>query len=434
MKTFLNRTSEIERIRKTLGQGKFGYVTGRRRIGKTATLLQACQRFGGLYHQAIEGTASQQLMHLTEEWSSSLPILREIKPRTWPEFFALLSKEKSLPRLLVFDEFPYWTLGDSSLSSVVQRWVDHELPRLKTSVLVSGSSQSMLYSQFLNHSSPLYGRAAIALHLQPMSYLWFCKALGYRSNHPQSFARFSVVGGVPHYWNLMPGNSFLKQVQELYFEPSAILAEEPIHMIRDEGITGTLPKAILDLIGRGVNKPGEIASRLGVPHGNLSRPLALLVELGFVHREFPFGESVRSTKKILYSIKDPALSFYYGVHLSVRSRWPAMTAREKSMAIHRHVAHQWENFCRRCFPGSGRYWEGQAEIDVVAHDKGKRSYLVGECKWVHLTKDKEAALLSDLRERFSKTNLRHKLKKFHFRIFSQKDLPWLAKRENTDEF
>lgn len=189
---FWNRSGELAQIRAWLRKGGFGCLTGRRRIGKTALLKKVCEQEGGFYHQAVEGTPEQQLLHLAEEMRTVIPIFRDVVPRTWNEFFKLLSREK-LPRLLVFDEFPYWVEGDPTLASFLQKWIDHSLPKLKTLVLASGSSQSMLDSEFLRASSPLYGRAAFRLRLKPMSYGWFCRALKYEVGDALSFTRFSLV-------------------------------------------------------------------------------------------------------------------------------------------------------------------------------------------------------------------------------------------------
>lgn len=420
VETFWNREEEQRRLRRQVGKGGFGYVTGRRRIGKTALLKRVCEASGGLYHQAVEGAPQQQLAHFIEECGHLLPILRQVTPKSWSEFFALLTQEK-LPPLMVFDEFPYWVQGDPSLPSFLQKWVDHELTAKKTLLLLSGSSQAMLFSQFLNQSAPLYGRANLHLHLEPMNYAWFCRALKYRKDDPNSFVRYSLVGGVPHYWKLLPRGSPIEQANSLYFEPSALLAEEPVNLLRDEGIVGTLPKAMLDFIGRGVARPSELAGRLGTVQGNLSRPLALLLQLNLVQRELPFGESSRTTKKVLYRINDPALAFFYGVFLPLRSQWAALDAKRKNEFFNQHAARQWELYCRSQYPGSGRYWEGSIEIDVVAplHDQ---EYLVAECKWQDLSKAEEAGLLERLKERFYRTSLAGRLKKTVFRIFSKKDL------------
>lgn len=424
MTYFLNRSQELGLIQQETGRGRFGYVTGRRRIGKTALLKKSCQTLGGFYHQAIEGTPEQQISHLAQEISEYLPLFKTITPRGWAEFFTLLSKEK-LPSLVVFDEFPYWVDGDSTLPSILQKWIDHSLPRQKTLLMVSGSCQAMLHSQFLEAGAPLYGRAHLHLALKPMEYSWFCKSQSYKKKSPQTFERFSLVGGVPHYWQIMPKGSLLQQAEILYFTSPAMLSEEPSHMLRDEKITGNIAKAVLDLIGRGVTKPSELASRLNIPQGNLSRSLALLCELGFIHREHPFGESARTTKKVLYSVLDPVLSFYYRTVLFTRQKWPHMHKKEKKKLIHEHASRYWEVFCRAHFVGSSRYWEKDIEIDLVAPVKGKKEgkYLVAECKWKNLSEREEKTLYEQLQFRFQKSALSKKLKgKIEYKIFSQKDL------------
>jgi AAA+ ATPase superfamily predicted ATPase len=421
MNNFWDREDEISRIGSFIGKGALGYITGRRRVGKTALLVKACKKWNGIYHQAVEGTVQQQLLHIADEFKERLPLFRNITPKTWNEFFTLLSKEH-LPRLLVFDEFPYLVMGDLTLPSVLQKWIDHELPKKKIFLILSGSSQSMLYSQFLKQSSPLYGRAVFHLNLKTLPYKWFCKVLHYRPSDPESFERYSLVGGVPHYWKLMPRGNVIKQAEYLYFQSSSILSEEPKNILHDETVTGTLPKAILDLIGRGVTKPSELASRLGVVQGNLSRPLAILLKLGLIHRELPFGESSRTTKKVLYFIHDPAISFYYGTYLVFREKWANFSFKEKKNIITLHASKQWENFCRELYQGSSRYWGNDIEIDLVTRQKNER-YLIAECKWKNLSHEEEKSLIEDLRSRFSKTTLAKKLEKVDFCILSKNSLP-----------
>ncbi|MBI1884554.1 MAG: ATP-binding protein [Chlamydiae bacterium] len=431
MYSFWDREREFLKAKRFIHKTGFGYVTGRRRIGKSAFLTKLCREEGGLYHQAVEGEPQQQLLHLAEEWKESLPLFREIKPKTWSEFFALLSKE-NLPKILIFDEFPYWVESDPTLPSFLQKWIDHELPKKKTFIWMSGSSQSMLHSQFLNQGSPLYGRATAHIHLEPMPFHWFCKALDYPLHDPVSFERYCLVGGVPYYWKLMPSGSVIDQAHTLYFEPTAILSEEPKHLIQDEGITGTIPKAILDLIGRGVSKPSELGARIGTAQGNLSRPLALLLDVNLISKELPFGESSRTTKRVLYTLQDPALSFYYGTYLPFRERWNKITPPEKKNLLHLHASKQWEIFCRQAYGGS-RYWEEDVEIDLISLQKDGHKTLVAECKWSDLSKKEEKNLLEDLQYRFAKTKIAEKLAPIDFKIFSKKDLQEIAKTEASEK-
>jgi len=227
----------------------------------------------------------------------------------------------------------------------------------------------------------------------------------------------------------MPRGTVIQQAEALYFDPGGLLAEEPSRLIRDEGIAGTVPKGILDLVGRGVSKPSELASRLGTVQGNLTRPLAMLLSLGLLHRGLPFGESVRTTKRVLYSIQDPALSFYYGTYLPSRSRWNGLTRTEKQAILNRHVSQHWENFCRKAAPGSCRYWEAGVEIDLMGYPKMGKVPLVAECKWRALTPGQEKVALNDLRARFASTRLSRRFKKVDFRLFTPKDLARLSSEE-----
>ncbi|MCP5467798.1 MAG: ATP-binding protein [Deltaproteobacteria bacterium] len=415
---FQGRLKELKFLQSKVGKSAFGYVTGRRRVGKSTLLRKLVKKNLGIYYQAIEGTAGQQLEDLVNYLKSRLSIFQEIQPKNWLEFFSLLS-HCSLPKILVFDEFPYWIKSDPSLSSQWQRWVDQDLPKQSCLVLVSGSSQNMLYNEFLQASSPLYGRAQIHLHLQPLSYRDFCQANRYSIHTLHSFELYSVVGGIPHYWQMIPRGSLIKRIEALYFEPSGPLAEEPKRILDDEAIEGNLPRAILDLIGRGVHRPSELASRLGTQQGNLSRPLNLLLEVGLVQKDLPFGESSRSTKRVLYEVRDPSLSFYYGTFLPHRNLWFSKSNQAKQQLIHEHASKQWEHFCRKNILGASRYWESDIEIDLIAPGKSKNSLLVAECKWRRLKKNEEEKILGTLQEKFQKTKISKKYSQIQYKVFSQ---------------
>lgn len=424
---FMNRTLEVQLLKKKTLSGVFGYVTGRRRVGKTALLVEFCKNNQGFYHQSVQGTSLQQITYLTQELKQAVPLLGEVAPKNWSEFFSLLTQVE-VPHVFVLDEFPYLVSADATLPSVLQKWIDHVLPQKKMTFLVSGSSQSMLYSQFLEHSAPLYGRAKLHLHLKPLSFAWFCKFMRGKTADPDLFALYSLVGGIPHYWQLMTGQDPVSQADCLFFSPSALLADEPKNIFNDENVTGNIPKAIIDLAGQGVHKPSEIAARLGVPQMQLSRPFTQLIDLGLIAKELPFGESARSTKRVLYQVEDASLRFYYSVFLPHRSRWFVYDKAAKKRLIHEHASTQWENYCRSVFPSAQRYWEAGCEIDLVA-PLSETEHLVAECKWTKLSVSEEKRLLEDLRRRFATTQLSQTLKKVTFKIFSQAQLVEMAERE-----
>jgi hypothetical protein len=80
-----------------------------------------------------------------------------------------------------------------------------------------GSSQTMMNSLFLNSTSPLYERADLILHLNPMGYRHFCEALEIDPLDAESFYIFSLVGGVPRYWSyIRKGDSPIQVAEHLY--------------------------------------------------------------------------------------------------------------------------------------------------------------------------------------------------------------------------
>lgn len=114
---------------------------------------------------------------------------------------------------------------------------------------------------------------------------------------------------------------------------------------------------------------------------NLSRLLQQLLDSSILTRELPFGESVRSTKKVLYRIQDPTMRFWFRVYSPHQSRWHTYTTTEKRTLIHGLAATVFEDLCRARFPVAQRYWEGNVELDLVAPDPDdRRRLLVAEVK------------------------------------------------------
>ncbi|MSQ01539.1 MAG: hypothetical protein EXR71_06555 [Myxococcales bacterium] len=138
---------------------------------------------------------------------------------------------------------------------------------------------------------------------------------------------------------------------------------------------------------------------MGKPTGALTRPLANLIDLGYLRKETPFGEDERSTKRTLYRIDDPLVAFWF------RFVQPARTLLQRDLlepvearlgaAFAQHCAEAWEVLARESVPHlhtggiawgpASRWWgngpSGPLEFDVVAESLDGRSVLVGEAKW-----------------------------------------------------
>jgi DNA-binding transcriptional ArsR family regulator len=252
-----------------------------------------------------------------------------------------------------------------------------------------------------------------------MDYPAFCDACDLRPGDPDSFEKFACVGGIPKYWEFVEaGQDAVALAESLYFDYAPYMEQEPQRLLRDEGVIGLNAVAVLEAVGRGAERPSEIASRLGTAQTNLSRLLQQLLDASLLTRELPFGESVRSTRKTLYRIQDPTMRFWFRVHSPHQSRWRTYAVTEKRKLIHDHAATVFEDVCRARFPGAQRYWEGNVEFDLVAPDpEDRRRLLVAEVKWRRLTVAERKNVLRQIESKWSRCSLRARHRNVRFDVF-----------------
>ena len=343
-------------------------------------------------------------------------------PKSWPEFLEVLTMQKK-PWSLCIDEFPYLTAVEPSLPSMMQKWLDHSLPR-GCQLILAGSSTRMMNDLFLNRSAPLYGRAHKLLHVKPMDYAAFCDACSLKPADMASFEKYSLVGGIPKYWEFVEkGQDVIALAEALYFDFAPYMEQEPQRILRDEGVTGASALSVLEAVGRGAERPSEIATRLGVVQTNLSRLLQQLLDASVLERELPFGESMRTTKKVLYRIQDPTMRFWFRVYSPHQSLWRTFDAAQKQKLIHDHASTVFEDACRARYDGAARYWEKDVEIDIVAKDpQNVGGLVVVEVKWRKLSAQERRNVMSQLQQKWARTALSQKHTQVRFEVMDAMDL------------
>ena len=418
---FVNRTEELRELDAHARAGGLLVVFGRRRVGKTRLLRRWLERHEGLYSQAIEASKEQQLAQIVADVRPALT--STIEPKTMLELLELLDMQ---PRrfTLCLDELPYLVASDPSLPSVLQRWLDHR-KHARNVLVLSGSSTRMMNDLFLNRSAPLFGRARKILEVAPMAYGAFCQACRLNPVASSSFAKFSMVGGVPKYWELISAKqSPIDLAESLFFGYSPALEFEPSRLLKDEGISGLTAPSVLEAIGRGAHKASEIAARLSTPQTNLSRLFQVLIDARLIARDIPFGESLRTTKRALYRLVDPTLRFWFSVYSPHRSRWSTYSSAERQKLIDDHASTVFEATLRARWPSSSRYWEPGAELDLVRLEG--EALVVSEVKWASLKAPQKKSLLENLEDRFARTTLAAKYTTVRFEVLDASLLRTLA--------
>lgn len=396
---FLNRTAEIERLRARWAQALPSLIVlyGRRRCGKS-TLLQRIAGPGDVYYLASQESAALQREALAREIGRVIPSFDAATYASWSALLKTLNERAPDGFHLMLDEFPYLAQSSPELPSVIQQQWDHAASR-KTSFVLCGSSQRMMQGMVLNRNAPLYGRADEILRIEPLAAGWIGDALGLSPR--EAVEAYSIWGGVPRYWEMAEAFKRTRDaVQRLLLDRHGVLFDEPMRLLLDDMRGPVQAYSLLALIGHGCHRLSEIAARLGHPAGSLVRPLNQLIELGYVQRDYPFGEHAKSTKRTLYKLADPFSRFYFRFVEPQRSRLAfglhADVMDEVLAGFPGYCAGIWEDLARRSVPFLGlhgqswkpasRWWGGgrdghPLELDIVAESVDGTAVLVGEAKW-----------------------------------------------------
>lgn len=435
--SFLNRENEIDRVERAL-QSKhpeFIVLYGRRRCGKSR-LLRELSIENLVYFVADNSEFRIQIQNLAKEIGRIIQGFDQADYTTWQSFFANLIPRIHHQMCLILDEFPHLVQNSPELPSIVQNLIDD--PKNRLNLIICGSSQRMMQGIVLEADAPLYGRATEIIKLNPLDPKWIGNVFSLSAI--ESIEMFSVWGGIPRYWELAKGYPDLfSALKNLVFDPNGVLYNEPVSLLRDDMQRTAQSHTLLSIIAAGNHRLSKIASKIGKPASSLTRPLSNLVELGYIKRELPFGESIRSTKRSLYKIADPFLNFWYKYIPKNRSLLEQdcmyEVMKEMWMQFPLHVSEVWEELARYSvrnldicgiqWKPAQRWWgkgiDGtEVEIDILAESFDKQYLLVGEAKW---------------EERSEVTSLYYKLRKT-FQNIRVGDYPnviyglWLKKIEN----
>lgn len=398
---FIDRVNEQERLHKALGASPKGskgskrccfiVIYGRLRLGKSSLIKRVLSK-NDVYYEAEKNEAAIQRSLLVNAIRAVYPQFGGARYDSWESLLLNFNQVCIKGTTLALDEFPYLVQKNPALTSALQRLIDSNI--LKFNLIICGSSQRMMQKIILNSSEPLYGRADEKINLSPIGIKNWEKES--RLKAINVIEEFSVWGGVPRYWMLREKyDSFEAAIDGLVLDEHGILFDEPAALFMDE-ISEIAPyPSIMTAIGNGNNKFSKIADTVGKKTTELSVPLRNLLEMKYIGKDVPFGESENKTKKTLYQIADPFMSFYFrfiAPNKSLLSLGRTKTVKETiRKQMPEHVSHIWEQLCRISVSGNDmfgntwgqarRWWSKDLEFDVVAESMDKKSILVGECKW-----------------------------------------------------
>ena len=175
MQKFVNRVKELEALEKqyAANQSALVIVYGRRRVGKTALITEFLKRHSNsLYFLATEESEMQNLNYFkfqVAEFTGN-ELLKSAAVDWITVFKTLIDYRTETKKIIVLDEFQYIGQSNSAFPSVMQKVWDTLLKDANVMLILCGSLVSLMKSQTLDYSSPLYGRRTGQIKLKQIPF------------------------------------------------------------------------------------------------------------------------------------------------------------------------------------------------------------------------------------------------------------------------
>ena len=370
-------------------------VYGRRRIGKTALVLESTDdRDEAVYHQAVETTETDQIAAFVDDAAETYPDVRNLR-KDWETVLSYLIDEDAI---VVLDEFPYLVDGDESLPSRIQRLWDHEAEGSSATLVLTGSSVGMMYELALGGGAPLYGRVSASpsgkIELRELDV--GSASEFYPSYGPEeTVMAYSVFGGVPHYLQVVDDSAPLgENVTRSVLSPQGGLHDEPETVLRMELDEVNRYFSVLRAVARGNRERNEISQATGIESSDLSYYFDRLDTLGFLRRDVPVTADPKKTKSTRYRMDDSFFRFWfrfvYGQELRYEQYGEGAHENLIQPEMAEFASETFEELCQEAVPElypslnlvrmPGRWWRKGREVDIVGLTDSD-VLLLGEAKF-----------------------------------------------------
>ncbi len=426
---FYNRENELQLLEKEYKRegSAFTVIYGRRRVGKTALIYEYIKDKPSLFIYATEAAFAIQLENLKPQLLKLInkPYLKDIKLERFSQLFELLNEYSFDKKLvLVIDEYQNLCKVDKSFSSSLQMIWDMQLKSKNIHLILSGSVISMMHSEILDYSAPLYGRRTSNIHLKPLLFKYIKEFLPSVSKEEQ-MRIFASFGTIPKYLELYEEDkTFLENVRDNILNKNSFLYSEGNFLLRQELGEVSTYFSILETISKGDTKVGNIASKLQVPSTHITRYLLKLIDLDILIKEVPVTETNPLKSKMgRYRFKDKFLQFWFfyvykNYNLLEINQVDAVLEEVEKNFNDRFVSFAFEDFVAEDIlqhPSKyldfvpkkvGRWWNKNEEIDLIAMDETNICFI--ECKWRNSVNKEQVLYQLVKKSKYVKHNLKER--------------------------
>jgi len=405
VKKFVNREEELRFLNEEYNRKGSSLVVlyGRRRVGKTELASRFINGKNAMYFLVTEESETQNRKAFQEVVADFCDnfLLKDAIVNDWAILFkVLLEKTKNEKMVLIIDEFQYLGKSNPAFPSVFQKIWDTLLKEENIMVILSGSLITLMESQTLSYSSPLYGRRTGQIKLKQISFSSYGEFYPTKS-YKDLIEYYSITGGVPKYIELFyDDKDIFSAINKNILSKQSFLYDEPNFLLQREVTEVGSYFSVIKVIAAGNQKLSKIAANLGLKQTGLTKYLKTLIDLDILKREVPITEdNPEKSKKGLYKIKDNFILFWFKFiypNLSFIESGNSELAMNKIKKNLRdgHISSIYEDICIEtmwklnkesgwgfAFDKVGRWWNNNEEIDIVAFEKDGDDIIFGECKY-----------------------------------------------------
>ncbi len=413
MTNFINRKKELQQWHNfyTEKRPRLIILYGKRRVGKTALLLEFARRHKALYLVARQESAQDQLKKMSNEialfFHDSVLALNPFQ--NYDALFQYLL-QKDTP--ILFDEFPYLVQSTPALPSILQEHWDKYFSQKNTFMVLCGSSIMMMES-LLGHSSPLYGRRTAQVLLEPLTF-WDARLFFPTLTPEQQFMIYAIVGGTPSYLlEYNPKLSLEENIKQKIIQKSTFLAQDTLFVLQQELTEPHTYYSLITAIAQGCTTLGEIINKTGLEKSVVSKYLNVLQRLHLIERLVPITEKhPEKSRKGIYVLKDNYFRFWFRfvfeyIQYIEQDKQDLLYTDKIKPQLSAFVGKVYEDlalaWAKKHFSSFliGRWWDKDIEIDILGINESKQEVIFGEVKWKNLTEKDAEIIISNLQ---TKTN------------------------------
>lgn len=307
---FIGREKELALLQEDY-IGKAIMVYGKRRVGKTTLIrkaLESCQ-YQKVYFECLKGTMQDNINGFVQELVRAKVLPVPLSFNTLQDVFTYLN---ALPQkiVVVIDEYPYLkSMTDSAaVDSIFQSIIDNRLSNIE--LILSGSHIGIM-KDTLQEKNALYGRFAVTIKLNELSYLDAAKFYPDKTPYDK-VGHYAVFGGSPFVNQALNSEATLREnIINTVLNPTSAVYLYASQLLLSDYSVSINAERIFSVIGNGKKRYTEIEDKLDARKtGNLAKQIKPLLDLEILSRNNPINR-LNDNKKSAFEINDNLLRFYF---------------------------------------------------------------------------------------------------------------------------